>query len=444
MTKKDLILYTIRGLNLSSCDIDRTLMGRLLKLKRKTIDKYLRSLEVMKFLIIKKNESGRIIGYELTKHGQETVDKIDGKMMGTFFNPSTSGFARKVSLKIVLDHLRDPYEEMEFLSRYLFENVEDVTEIIEDIKINRPDSRFSRFMQEVLNIEGSRETNHLEQILQTSSLYSFKSEEIDNSYTFPPEEVVDLILDAEKKRRRGDIKEARSIYNGLLRRRKGIEKGNWLLCMNGLVQCFTYDNKEKEAIEQLDRILKDISDPREIGFFRKIKADILQDLGRYEDASRIYRKCLGVFNKSEFPLIRVTILNNLGVQYCRRKKMKIATDFWEEAIKIARKIELPYVESIISMNLADAYATDKRFKKADRLLRASESELKDIGDLEGLSGVYFNKALVYIEKGNRKKAVKFYEMAMAFPLTYKQKRDERKDVFEGRMRDKGFLLSNFP
>ena len=74
-----------------------------------------------------------------------------------------------------------------------------------------------------------------------------------------------------------------------------------------------------------------------------------------------------------------------------------------------------------------------------RLLGKARTFLKDIGDLEGLSDVDFNMALIQIEKGDIKKAWKYFEAAESFPLTYEKKREERRRVFEGRMRAKGFL-----
>ena len=65
--------------------------------------------------------------------------------------------------------------------------------------------------------------------------------------------------------------------------------------------------------------------------------------------------------------------------------------------------------------------------------------LKTAGDLEGLSGVDFNRALVCIEKGERKNALKYFEKSKKFPLTYRRKIEERRSVFKGRMKKRGFI-----
>ena len=89
-----------------------------------------------------------------------------------------------------------------------------------------------------------------------------------------------------------------------------------------------------------------------------------------------------------------------------------------------------------SINLADAYSLQGNPKKALRLLGKARTFLKQVGDLEGLSEVDFNMALVQIEIGNEKKALEYFERAQSFPLTYERKLNERREVFEGRSKEK--------
>ncbi len=344
---------------------------------------------------------------------------------------------KRVSTKTILEYLRDPYEEMEFLYRYFSTNEKDLINILDEIKTKRSDSRLSMYIREVLSIDGDSDIESLEETLKSSSIYSKYCN--DHRVKVTSTDIKSLIMEAEQLRRRGEIEEAMCIYNGVLGRKTGIETGKWLIAIAGIADCQVYLNREIEAIEYLEKNKTSMTDPVEIGFMDKLKADILQDLDRFEEASELYRSCLGIFQENEFPLIRLTILNNLGVQYCRKENMKIATDFWEEALKISKKVSLPYVEAIISLNLTDAYAQKKRFYKAEQLLRNAAKVLRSVGDLEGLSGVDFNRSLVMIEKGEKEKALKYFEKAMKFPLHYKRKRKERRKVFEGRMRAKGFL-----
>jgi tetratricopeptide (TPR) repeat protein len=436
-TRRDILFYSIRSSNKSGEELDFLKTADILKIKKATVRRNLNILKQEGYIDIIRNITGRIVNIEITEVGLDFFDNLVNTFNQSYIEPDRSGFAKRVSIENVLHYLKDPYEEMEFLYRYSSVNENDLTNVLDEIKTKRSDSRLSMYIREVLSIDGDNDVGSLEETLKSTSLYS--EYRIDHGFTSTNTDINSLIIEAELLRRRGDIGEAMCIYTGILQRKTGIETGRWMIAIAGMAQCQVYLNREIEAMKFLDNMKSSMNDPVERGFMDKLEADILQDLDRYDEASELYRSCLGVFQENEFPLIRLTILNNLGVQYCRKEKMKIATDFWEEALKISEKVSLPYVEAIISLNLADAYSQKKRFYKAEELLRNAAKVLKSVGDLEGLSGVDFNKSLVFIEKGEKKKALKYFEEAMKFPLTYKRKREERRRVFKGRMKAKGVL-----
>ncbi len=430
--RKDIILISI---DLTGEEINLNQICRRWGITEKTLFKYFNEMNRSGQIQFRRTDSETFI--RLTDSGRNELKVVYDIISGIILDPKTSGFAKKVNLNMILDHLKNPYEKLEFLDRFFLKKESNATSLIDEIKGMRSDSRFSRYIEEVLSIDGDNDVGFLEETLKSTSLYSEYC--IDHGFTLTNTDINSLIIEAELLRRRGDIGEAMCIYTGILQRKTGIETGKWMIAIAGMAQCQVYLNREIEAMKFLDNMKSSMNDPVERGFMDKLEADILQDLDRFEESSGLYRSCLGVFQENEFPLIRLTILNNLGVQYCRKENMKIATDFWEEALKISKKVSLPYVEAIISLNLADAYAQKKRFYKAEELLRNAAKVLQSVGDLEGLSGVDFNKSLVFIEKGEKKKALKYFEKAMKFPLTYKRKREERRRVFKGRMRAKGLL-----
>ncbi len=439
LTRTHLLIYTLNSIIDLGELPDRDKIAGILKIKKTTLDKNLREIKQKNLIISNKNEIERIVSFQITSSGIVLLDQINAIISETVLDPESSGLSRKVSLQTVLDHLKDPYEKLGFMERFLFGKQKDATFILETIKDQRPDSRISKYIQEVLSINGDSDIETLEGVLKSSSIYHSVSSYKNIDGIFSGSNVDQLIIEAEILRRKGSEEEAICIYNGLLKRSTCLESNRWILCLTGLIQCIAYMNREVEGIELLEKMRISITNPVEKGFLNKVKADILQDLERFEEASDLYKSCLGVFQESDHPLIRVTILNNLGVQYFRNGKVKIATDLWEEALKISSRIDLPYLVSIISINLADVYALDKRFYKAEELLRNAGKILESSGDLEGLSGVDFNRSLLYVEKEEKEKALKYYNKAMSFPLTYKRKREERRKVFEGRMRAKGFL-----
>ncbi|MEA3558557.1 MAG: tetratricopeptide repeat protein, partial [Candidatus Thermoplasmatota archaeon] len=394
-------------------DIKR--MARCLDVEECTIDRYLRNMKTEGLLETVRKKGGNVT-FKLTLTGTEVVERINEIISETFLDPGSSGFAKKVPFKMILDRFTNPYERMEFLVRYFIRKEMDTTRIIEEIKAMRQDSGVSMYIKEVLSMEGDSDIKLMEEILRSSSIYSATSE--DPKKMGSQSNLDHMILRAEVLRRTGSVKNAKDIYDALLQRSAGLESNRWLLCFSGSVQCMIYMNHEEEALKMLEHIFHSIRNPVERGFLNKIKADILQDLDRYQEASELYRSCLGIFHKRKYPVIRTSILNNLGVQYFRKDETRISTELWEDAFKIAKGTELPYLISIISINLADAYGLNGRFYKAEQLLRDARKVLRTARDLEGLSGVDFNQALVSIEKGEKEKAVKYFNKAQEFPLSY--------------------------
>ena len=199
-----------------------------------------------------------------------------------------------------------------------------------------------------------------------------------------------------------------------------------------------YENDLEDTLELLNNTMESTQNPIHRAFLKKIMADIVQDHDSFNEASDLYRSCLGIFQEKTFPVIRASVLNNLGVLYFRKGETNIAMGLWKEALKIVKKIGLKWSIHMTSINLADAYSLQGNTKKALRLLGEARSFLKTAGDLEGISDVDFNMALVQIEKGDEKRSMYYFNMSEDFPLSYRMKVMEKRKVFKGRIESKGW------
>jgi hypothetical protein len=63
--------------------------------------------------------------------------------------------------------------------------------------------------------------------------------------------------------------------------------------------------------------------------------------------------------------------------------------------------------------------------------------MESLKDLEGISGAYYNEALVCIEEGNFSTAYKHFRRSMEYPIHNKVLRDERSRVFKQRLEENG-------
>ncbi len=111
----------------------------------------------------------------------------------------------------------------------------------------------------------------------------------------------------------------------------------------------------------------------------------------------------------------------------------LSSKMWEEAMKIARREGLTWMTSIASVNLADVHSMDGKTRLALDHLRKARKVMKETGDLEGLSAVDFNMALVQIDKGNLSLAEKYFKRSRSFPLTYEKKLAEREKAYNERL-----------
>jgi len=428
LKRMDLLLYFLHLNNGYPIDHDRICSS--INVSERTFKRYIYRLKKEEKIRIYKENDGLI--FRPTEKVSNRISEIEDGLDQYFITPQTSGFQKNVYLDTIMKQLKDAYEKLEFLDRFFLKDEGDIGEILDDIKAYRTDSIQQRYVNEFLNMDLNSGRRTLEDYLETKSLYSVSSEIVEEPDL---DDIEKLILKAEILKRRGKINEAMCIYDGLLKNKRGLEPSEWLLCTAGSVQCIIYLNKETEALDILDKNIKALVEPLEVVFLKKVKADLVQDISDKE-ASELYRSCLGLFHEKEYPMIRASILNNLGVIYFRKDEFNIATDLWEEAYRIVKRIKLDWSVYMTSINLADAYSLQGNPKKGLRLLGKARTFLKDVEDREGISEVDFNMALIYIELGNEKKAKQYFEQAESYPLTYERKLVERKKVFEGRLKKK--------
>ena len=111
--RKDIILLSI---DLIEDDIDINQLVRRWGITEKTLRKYLNTMNKSGFISIRNEEFSNSI--QLTNSGKEELKRLKSIISRTILDPVSSGFVKKVNLEMVLDHLKNPYEELEFLDRF--------------------------------------------------------------------------------------------------------------------------------------------------------------------------------------------------------------------------------------------------------------------------------------------------------------------------------------
>ena len=147
-------------------------------------------------------------------------------------------------------------------------------------------------------------------------------------------------------------------------------------------------------------------------------------------------------SRKNFPILSITVLNNLGVMYFRWGKFELAEDNWMKSRKLARKKNLLWAQAIIDMNLGDHIAhNQKRIKRGKDLIRNARKIMESLKDMEGVADSHFNYALVCIEEENFSLAMKHFIISMKYPIFDETKRSERIKVFNERLETHGQKMS---
>ncbi len=116
---------------------------------------------------------------------------------------------------------------------------------------------------------------------------------------------------------------------------------------------------------------------------KKSKADILQDMGRFEEAETFYNSIIRTLRGVDMPHLKMMVLNNFGVLHFRQEHEEEAVDCWKRVRTIAVKNELQWAEAVSNVNLSDPYAKRGMTERSRQMLRSARRYFETINDQEG-------------------------------------------------------------
>lgn len=432
----ELILFSIgylRGRNKEIPAISKIDLSRALELRVDTLNKKLSSMRKKEHL--KKEKMEGVIGHALTEKGRELYQTLHDDFMKLDLKPDLHSVSNLCRLEDVLDYMKDPFNIITVTYHVSRAKTLDVVDIIRLDKARRPGSRENEIINELLRNRGKIDQS-MNDLIEELTLIGKKGPGIGETRRF--DSVPSAIITAEMRSRRGRDIEAKAIYESLLKNRARLDPAYWIFCIVGLIKCSKVLESQEKAVELTDRFLETVDDPPSIAMLKKNKADILQDMGRFDEAEAIYQKIIRTLRGVDMPHMKMMVMNNLGVLHFRKGNENDAMELWKKARSIAMKNELPWMEAISNVNLSDPYAKNGKTERARQLLRSSRQYFEKINDQEGISEYNFNMALVCVEEGNRDLSLSYFKQCEDFPLQYKEKRIERRAVLNERFAEKGW------
>jgi len=414
-------------------------LSDLLEIKPGSLRQYIAGLKKMRCLEKYSNRLG-YIHYSLSFEGKEKYYEIKKEIENIEIIPEKHSISRRCMFNTIIPLLRNPLDRITVAKHVSRNKPFDLVEMVQQLNALAPESKERAMLREMI-IGTEEDKESLEDVVAGFTLIGNKPGLL-SKYEEMETSVDSLLILAELKRRRGEIEESRIIIDHLLTRREGLSTDKWIVCVLNMIQLILSLEGQEKALDIIDQTLSKLNNPAHIALIKKLEADIHSIRKEWEKATSLYKSCLGTFSAKQMHALQAITYNNMGVMFFRQGRFDFAEKNWLKARNLAHKHKLVWMKSFIEINLSDSYAKKGKIKRAKDMLRGSRKVMEEIGDMEGLSDVNFNQALVYIEEGNPNKALDFFKMTEDFPLIYNEKKMERREVFKERYQAKGWIFPN--
>lgn len=147
----------------------------------------------------------------------------------------------------------------------------------------------------------------------------------------------------------------------------------------------------------------------------------------YQKALEYYNKALKIANKNEIPSVfhpKITLFNNIGVVYQNLNNHKKAKEFFEKGLQEERLfLDKPIVYAILLGNLAISESNLKNYSNTPDLYYASLKIKDSLRDYEGIINGKINLSYYFLEVKNDSMAQKYADEAFLLAKKMKRGRD---------------------
>jgi tetratricopeptide (TPR) repeat protein len=392
-------------------------------------------------LIMKKKGTDAVCGHSLTKKGMERYEKVSEIGLNLFLTPDQHSVHSICPLKPLIRFINDPIILIKIIGQTFQGKKFDVRYLFQQENILSPNSRYYAPIDEVFSIKDDSSSISPEEMLIALTNLGKKPKEA-RTRIDDRDKIRSTLAIAEFKRRNGNLKDALSLIDHILSLTPGLTPNIWIIAYTTKLKCMMGLGKHDEVIEIINKTVPLVKNKIHRAMILQIEADILSLKGRYQEADRIFRSCIGSYRAKNMLVLQISVYNNMGVMLFRQSKNEKAEDMWKKALKISREKGLLWAQAIISMNLGDHLASNKgQIKRGKDMVRNAKRIMESINDLEGVADAEFNYALICIEEENVPLAIKHMDTSLIYPIYDTLKKEERIRVFNERVKKHGQNLS---
>ena len=416
--------------------VDEKVMCDGLEINRRTLYQRLGELRRRGLLIKCKREG--ICGNCLTEAGVVEYVKIIDLVNNLYLRPELHGVHKMFKLEAVLPIIKNPATVIKVVCIAVRKNSVDVIDMVrKDIPSEFSSRNLALFKE--LTHQDSEISPSLDKYIRGLTMVG--SDPVRGIVDPSRDSVFAIVIEAELLRRQGKIRESCHLYRNVLET-SDIFPECWICSVVGFINCTKAMNSPEEAMELCDTLLRDhVIAPSYKACILKAKSDILSDIMRNEEAHSTYETALRIARAEKLPSLQGMIMNNIGVNYFRWKRMDEAKDAWNSARRHCKAHDLPWIKTLCEINLSDVESKSGNILKVKKYLRSARKFMIKIGDLEGVSEVDFNLALASVTEGKKDRALYHFRKCEEFPMMYKTKQEERRMVMRERFEEKGWELN---
>ncbi|HEY0740198.1 MAG TPA: tetratricopeptide repeat protein [Chryseosolibacter sp.] len=142
------------------------------------------------------------------------------------------------------------------------------------------------------------------------------------------------------------------------------------------------------------------------------EGNLRYQLGNYPEALKMYVQALGILKTKDMPLLVTQLYNHIGQAYRALSDNQVALRYFNEALKIAKKINAPYEEGKILGNIAIVLRDDGKLGEAEEFIEQSISIRTRLEDQYGLSLCYSVLGQIRLHQKNLSEAERFLNQSL--------------------------------
>ena len=408
-------------------------LANAIDISNRTLDQYFSILNKEGFIRKKGAKYERPISdlISITPLGLDELKMVDKVVSGIILTPERHNIPSCIPVRSILKRIRDPMEKIFFLSICTRLKRFDLMTFLETMRYAQQDSNLVNVLSDIGEDDSGDRGNYLIETLYKTSLFKEFDEASFLKDVDIKTDIDSILILATAYQRQGRNKDARLLFEIVLSDRARPSQNQWFIAKLGLSRITRSEGDPDKALELLDDIYRQTDNRIFHALITMRKATTLSEMGRLEEAASLFNTALHSCNSFQIPILKCILLNNRGIMYLRMGDPDRAAEDWTRAMKHAKDAGSKFIKGPILTNLSDIQMRNGDLDKASSSLSQARKIFDARNDFEGIAGIEFNMALLYLYLNDVDEANRYFILSeeVAYPAPSPLERMERREVF---------------